>query len=444
MIKKAFRNIISISRWSLIALSIFPISSAKADSNPIITEITDFWFSYSEPTQFLARTYQSDTFPSDPQLWLYNSDTNQLLVTNDDYYGLQSNIEINLEAGNYRLRAGTCCYEPDVWRKWDNTWNIQYELSFNGNPVNTTTTIPETTTTIPETTTTIPETTTTTTTEVIVSTSTEAPTTTTPTIPPTTTLPEEPTWPPTTESIPPTTTSTTIAPTTSAPATLPPTETTSTTVADTVVPSTTPTSSSSVTIVEPPQSSLAPTTTLSPSSPTPLTTLPETTTIPESTDPPTTTVPETDLVIPDSPTSEEINQLADELVASITELSDEEITNLVESIDVSELTEESISAVFSEEVLNELSDDQVTELIDAIVPSELSDDQALALSEALTDAPDSVKQEFEQEIDVFGGQFDTYVSTGSTVPVGARRVIVAAAVSAFAMPAPSSSSRRNR
>jgi thymidine phosphorylase len=166
------------------------------------------------------------------------------------------------------------------------------------------------------------------------------------------------------------------------------------------------------------------------------------TTIPENTEPPITTVPEEEIVIPDNPTPEEVNELAEELVSSIDELSDEEITDLVESIDVSELTEESISAVFSEEVLNELSDDQVTELIDAIVPSELSDDQALALSEALTDAPDSVKQEFEQQIDVFGGQFDTYVATGSAVPVGARRVIVAAAVAAFAMPAPSSSSRK--
>jgi thymidine phosphorylase len=160
------------------------------------------------------------------------------------------------------------------------------------------------------------------------------------------------------------------------------------------------------------------------------------------TEPPTTNTEPPSAVIPDNPTAEEVNQLAEELVSSITELSDEEITNLVESIDVSSLTEESISAVFSEEVLNELSDDQVTELIDAIVPSELSDDQALALSEALTEAPDSVKQEFEQQIDVFGGQFDTYVPTGSAVPVGARRVVVAAAVAAFAMPAPTSSSRK--
>lgn len=156
-----------------------------------------------------------------------------------------------------------------------------------------------------------------------------------------------------------------------------------------------------------------------------------------STNPPNDEIPN-----PESPTPDTSNEVADELASSITELSDEEITNLVESIDVSSLTEESISAVFSEEILNELSDDQVTELIDAIVPSELSDDQALALSEALTDAPDSVKQEFEQQIDVFDGQFDTYVPTGSAVPVGARRVVVAAAVAAFAMPAPSSSPRK--
>ena len=429
MIRKAFRSIISISRWSLIALSIFPIAPAQADGRIVVTEPTDFWVTFDVPTQFLAITYQSDTFPSDPQLWLYTED-GVLLVTNDDFVGLQSRIEIEIPAGRYRLRASTCCYEPDVWRDGV-VWNIQYELSYNGLQSNSpTTTIPETTTTVPETTTTWPETTTSTTS-----------TTTSTTTAPTTTVPV--TEPPTTTTEPTTTTSTTSLPL----------ETTSTTVADTVAPSTTPTTNPSVTIVEPPQTSLTPTTTLSPFFPTPLTTLPNTTTTSLAptttvttstppTEPPTTNTEPPSAVIPDNPTAEEVNQLAEELVSSITELSDEEITNLVESIDVSSLTEESISAVFSEEVLNELSDDQVTELIDAIVPSELSDDQALALSEALTDAPDSVKQEFEQQIDVFGGQFDTYVPTGSAVPVNARRVIVAAAVAAFAMPAPSSSSRK--
>ena len=403
------------------------MSTAHADGRITVTEPTDYWLTFAEPTQFLAQTYQSPGFESDPQLWLYNADTGVEIANNDDYMGLQSKIDLEVPAGNYRLRAATCCGDPNAWRDGI-VWNIQYELSYNGIQSDPpTTTIPETTTTIPETTTTWPETTTSTTS-----------TTTSTTTAPTTTVPV--TEVPTTTTEPETTT------------TLPP-ATTTTTVVDTVAPSTTPTTNPSVTTVEPPQTSLAPTTSLSPFFPTPLTTLPETTTTTpetptETTETPTTTVPEEEtipeeeIVIPDSPTSEEINQLADELVSSITELSDEEITNLVESIDVSELTEESISAVFSEEVLNELSDDQVTELIDAIVPSELSDDQALALSEALTDAPDNVKQEFEQQVDVFGGQFDTYVATGSAVSVGARRVLVAAAVAAFAMPIPTSSSRK--
>jgi hypothetical protein len=183
--------------------------------------------------------------------------------------------------------------------------------------------------------------------------------------------------------------------------------------------------------VDVPQTSAPPTVTSAPPTVTsapPITTSEPTTTVPE--------VPTTVVVIPDNPTPEEINELADELVSSIEELSDEEITNLVESIDVSVLTEESISAVFSEEVLNELSDDQVTELIDAIVPNELSDEQASAISEALTDAPDDVKEEFQDQINVFGGQFDGYVPTGSAVSVSARRAIVAATAVIFAMPAP--------
>ena len=401
----------------------------------MVTEPTDFWFSFNEPTQFLAQTYQSADNPSDPQIWLYNADTGELVASNDDYVGLQSKIDLEIPAGSYRLRAATCCGNPNGWSRWDTTWNIEYELSYNGLQVDPpTTTIPETTTTVPETTTTWPETTTSTTS-----------TTTSTTTAPTTTVPvtEVPTTVETT-----TTTTTTTTSTTS----LPP-ETTSTTVADTVAPSTTPITTQPVGTVEVPQTSLSPTTTLSPFFPTPLTTLPNTTTTSLAptttvttstppTEPPTTTTEPPNVVIPDNPTPEEVNQLADELVSSITELSDEEITNLVESIDVSSLTEESISAVFSEEVLNELSDDQVTELIDAIVPSELSDDQALALSEALTNAPTDVKQEFEEQIDVFGGQFDTYVPTGSVVSVGARRVLVAAAAVSFAMPAPSSSSRK--
>ena len=46
-------------------------TAVKAEATVIVDHPTDFWFDYSEPTQFVARTYQSGNLPSDPQLWLY-------------------------------------------------------------------------------------------------------------------------------------------------------------------------------------------------------------------------------------------------------------------------------------------------------------------------------------------------------------------------------------
>ena len=135
----------ALSRLGLyLGLAVAWVGPAHAEANPLITEPTDFYFVYTETTHFIARTFQSNEIPSDPQLWLYNDDTGELLITNDDFFGLQSNIELDLQAGRYRLRAGTCCYEPDVWRSDPSgVWNLRYELSFNGiqtEPTTTTTT----------------------------------------------------------------------------------------------------------------------------------------------------------------------------------------------------------------------------------------------------------------------------------------------------------------
>lgn len=213
-------------------------SDAKAE-NTIITEPTDFWFEYTQPTQFIAETFMVPGHNSDPQLWLYN-EQGSLLYTNDDSRGLQSYISIEVQPGRYRLRAGVCCGQPDVWRSGGG-WNIDYELAFNGDPASTTTTslLTTTTTVLPTTTTYAPTTTTSTTT-----TTTEAPTTTTSTVlpttstvPPTTTTVPQTVAPTTTTVVPTTTTSTTSTTTTTVPAT------TSTTVAPTTtttVPSTLP------------------------------------------------------------------------------------------------------------------------------------------------------------------------------------------------------------
>jgi hypothetical protein len=221
-----------IGKYFVIAFfcSLFLLSGTAKAENPIITEITDYWFEYEVPTQFEARTYYIDGYNSDPQLWLYNEQSVEL-VTNDDFYGLQSNISIEVQPGRYRLRAGTCCYQADVWRGSPG-WNERYELSFNGQPANTTTTEEPTTTSTSTTSTTSTTTTTTstTTTTTLPPTTTSTSTTTTSTLPPTTTT----TVPPTTTSS--TSTSTTSTSTTTVPQT---TTTTSTTVEPTTTTSTT-------------------------------------------------------------------------------------------------------------------------------------------------------------------------------------------------------------
>ncbi len=43
----------------------------------------------------------------------------------------------------------------------------------------------------------------------------------------------------------------------------------------------------------------------------------------------------------------------------------------------------------------------------------------------MSDAPDEVKEQFEEQINIYGGQFDSYVPIGSVIPVGQRRTVVA-------------------
>jgi hypothetical protein len=272
----------------VIASALLLSSSAKAE-NIIVTQPTDIWFEYTETTQFVAQTYQSEGYPSDPQLWLY-TEAGELLVTNDDYNGLQSYLSMQLEPGRYRLRAGTCCHQPDVWRDGA-TWNVQYELGFGQGSITSPESLP-TTTPQPATTTDPPQ------------------TTTTSTVPPTTTTEQtttttEPLAPTTTTTVEPSTSSTSVAPATTSPQT-----TTST-----AVPSTTTTMSSTSV---------------------PTTTLPS---IPESTS--TSTLPVSTSTLPPDITEEQATELAlnPEVLATITE---EEATQVFEALVIEDLTDEQL------------------------------------------------------------------------------------------------------
>jgi len=403
-------------------------TTAHAEANPIITQPTDFWFEYTEPTHFLALTFQSGELPSDPQLWLYNATTEELIISVDDFLGLQSRIEIDLPAGSYRLRASTCCGEPDVWRDGV-VWNIQYELSFTGEQslpttsvaLSTTTTSSTTTTTttteVPTTTTTEPQTTTTeplpqaTTTQPLIVISTTTPETSS-----STSLPHSTTsWDMPTTSIVITTTSTTIVPETIAPAT---TEVTT----------------------SPPQTvSLTTTSTPTPTSvplPTLGTTLPTTSSTTSTTDVPASLVPTTvpsaeilDNSVGDTLSDEEFASVLDELITG--DLTTEQITEVVTQLLETDITSDQATQLATNpDIIATLDGDAAEQIFEALNISEITPEEAAAIVEAVQEASDEVRAAFEESVDVFGGQVDTYVPIGSSVPVKTRRVLIAAAVAA--------------
>ena len=86
-----------------------------------------------------------------------------------------------------------------------------------------------------------------------------------------------------------------------------------------------------------------------------------------------------------------------------------------------------IAETFSPAALEVLTDTEVVELVASIDVDSLTDEQAAAISEAMTNAPNNVKTEFENQINVFGGQFDSYIPIGSAVSVSVKRTIVAGA-----------------
>jgi hypothetical protein len=80
------------------------------------------------------------------------------------------------------------------------------------------------------------------------------------------------------------------------------------------------------------------------------------------------------------------------------------------------------------EALAEVTPDQATDIFDAIIPDDLTDSEAEAIVAAVQNAPTEIREAFETEINVFDGQFDTYVPLGSTVDVGTRRTVTVGTV----------------
>jgi hypothetical protein len=345
------KKILRLLPTTLAIISFLP-TQAAASGREVITQPTDFLFSYLEPTQFLAQTYQSDTFPSDPQLWLYNVDTGEEIASNDDYVGLQSKIDLEIPAGNYRLRAATCCGNPNGWNGSGWGWNIQYELSFNGLQNNTTTTIGGQ---IEETTTTDVATTSTTS------------TTSSTTIPDTTTSSSTPIQ--TTEPEIDTSTSTT-------------TETPTTLTTETPAISTT-----EAPFIEPETTIESPETTFI------VITGPEEVFVPKE----EITTPETTIEIPvDEPVDIPVNTIVDEPIGN---------QDLVNNITDENLTAEEIASVVNEALGNAGSEEELLSIASDLLNSDLSQEQFDAVIQSIFDQPLSddgfaklINQVFDEEL----------------------------------------------
>ena len=86
------------------------------------------------------------------------------------------------------------------------------------------------------------------------------------------------------------------------------------------------------------------------------------------------------------------------------------------------------------EVLQTLSSDEAKEVFNAISESELTSEEAEQLVEAVQDAPLEVREQFESQINVFSGKFNSYVPIGSSINVGQRKVLIAASGLLFMAP----------
>ena len=342
-------------------------------------------------------------YGSDPMLWLYTQ-AGELVAQNDDWYGLQSNLDLIVGPGTYRLRAGFCCGDPDATRPGQ-VYDLQTSVAPITPNADPTTTVPESTTTSVESSTTTqpPETTSTT----------DAPTTTLPettssvTIP-TTTQPEVTVAPTTSEQ------TTTTVPEVSTTVEIPTTTqevTTTTEVATTT--SDVPTTTKPTTTTEEPSTTVQVTTIL-PTSSLPLPPLKPTATTSPTTAPQTTTTTE-------PPTTSTTQVLV--------------TTTLIEAVPPE--TSSTLPATAPEPTVPE----PITELPADI--QNLTMTEKAQLVEQLNAAPVELKREFEETVNVFGGGFDNYVPADQRVPVGTRRTLIAvtAAMVTLSTTAPA---RRNR
>ena len=263
----------------------------------------------------------------------------------------------------------------------------------------------------------------------------------------------EPSWDTTTTSTTTTTTTSTIAPSTTVPVVEESTttilQTTTTLPPDTTVPEPTTTVPEPETTVPPVVDTIPPVVvTTVPDTTIPDTTVPDTT-VPDTLPPDTLPdAPETPETLPIDVTEEIPAELVEALldavdsgeplteeqfdtaIEALGDLNEEEAVALIEQLLDTEVTADQAEELATNpDVLAVITEEQATEIFETIEVEQLDTTQIAELTAAIQDAPLAVQEAFESTIDIFGG-FDDYVPTGSNIPVGERRTLIAIAAGA--------------
>ena len=245
--------------------------------------------------------------------------------------------------------------------------------------------------------------------------------------------------------------------------------TTSTTTTTTTTTTSTTTTTTSTTTESPPETTTSTTTSTTTTSTTTTTTEPPppettTTTQPPATTSTTTTTTEPPLIIFDFeelPEEFDLNEWLREQATEVEPDSDEpepepvqvfeetefetetEETDLADILNVEELEDLEVEEI---ELLEELLDDpdidvELVQELEEVLDEEITVEEIEALTEnedfdelptearaeiveAVNEAPEEVKEQFEENVDVFSDGYGDYVQTGSTIPVDDRKTII--------------------
>ena len=126
-------------------------------------------------------------------------------------------------------------------------------------------------------------------------------------------------------------------------------------------------------------------------------------------------------------------------------IADEEVSDIVDAILEKGIDEESsLLLATSSKIIENITAGQASEIFAELPVDQLNEEQKEEVTNAVQEAPQEVREAFEEEIDIYAEGFNTYIAVGSVINVQARRSIIAAttviATAASAVAAASSGS----